>query len=150
MHKKLTYGMLVHSPQTTFHRIIIYKFVWIYLGRSSCPEVFCKKDVLRNIAKLTGKHLCQSLFFDKVAGLRLLFVLKKRLWYGCSPVNFVKFLRALFLTEHLRWLLLSGPTLHKQGRRKLFLWWGGLSENVGGHHSLPTSKTLKNKLAKTP
>ena len=34
-------------------------------------EVFCKKGVLRNFAKFTGKHLCQSLFFDKVAGLRL-------------------------------------------------------------------------------
>ena len=30
-----------------------------------------KKDVLRNFAKLTGKHLCQSLFFNKVASLGL-------------------------------------------------------------------------------
>ena len=28
------------------------------------------KGVLRNLAKFTGKHLCQSLFFDKVAGLK--------------------------------------------------------------------------------
>ena len=27
--------------------------------RSSHPEVFCKKDVLRNFAKFTGKHLGQ-------------------------------------------------------------------------------------------
>ena len=33
------------------------------------PEVFCKKDVLRSIAKFTGKLLCQSLFFNNVAGL---------------------------------------------------------------------------------
>ena len=33
------------------------------------PKVFCKKGVLRNFAKFTGKHLCQSLFFNKVAGL---------------------------------------------------------------------------------
>ena len=26
--------------------------------RSSRPEVFCKKDVLKNFAKFTGKHLC--------------------------------------------------------------------------------------------
>ena len=38
--------------------------------RSSRPEVFCKKDVLRNFTKFTGKHLCQSLFFNEVAGLR--------------------------------------------------------------------------------
>ena len=36
--------------------------------RSSRPEVFCKKDALRNFTKFTGKHLCQSLFFNKVAG----------------------------------------------------------------------------------
>ena len=38
---------------------------------SSPPEVLCKKDVLRNFAKFTGKHLYQSLFFNKVAGLQL-------------------------------------------------------------------------------
>ena len=35
------------------------------------PEVFCKKGVLEIFAKFTGKHLCQSLFFNKVAGLGL-------------------------------------------------------------------------------
>ena len=35
-------------------------------NRSSRPEVFCKKRVLRNFTKFTGKHLCQSLFFNKV------------------------------------------------------------------------------------
>ena len=34
--------------------------------KSRRPEVFCKKGVLRNFAKFTGKHLYQSLFFDKV------------------------------------------------------------------------------------
>ena len=40
------------------------------LARSSRPDVFCKKGVLRNVAKCTGKHLCRSLFFNKVEGLR--------------------------------------------------------------------------------
>ena len=35
------------------------------------PQVFCKKGILRNFAKFTGKHLCQSHFFNKIAGLRL-------------------------------------------------------------------------------
>ena len=30
-----------------------------------------RKGVLRNFAKFPGKHLCQSLFFDKVSSLRL-------------------------------------------------------------------------------
>ena len=51
--------------------------------------MFCKKGVLRNF---TGKHLCRSLFFNKVAGLRPANLLKKRLWHRCFPVNFVKFL----------------------------------------------------------
>ena len=66
------------------------------LERNSRPQVLCKKGVLRNFGKFTGKHLCQSLFFNKVAGL----LLKKRLWHRCFPVNFPKFLRAPFLTEH--------------------------------------------------
>ena len=32
----------------------------------SRPEVFCKKGVFKNFAKFTGKHVCQSLFFNKV------------------------------------------------------------------------------------
>ena len=72
--------------------------------RSSRPDVFCEKGVLRNFAKFTGKHLCQGLFFNKVAPPAT--VLKKRLWHRCFPVNFAKFLRASFFTEHLWWLLL--------------------------------------------
>ena len=74
---------------------------------SSRLEVFCKKGVLRNLAKFTGKHLCQRLFFNKVAGLRLATLLKNSLWHRCFPVNFAKFLRTSFFTEHLRWLLLE-------------------------------------------
>ena len=39
-------------------------------NQKQSPEVFYKKGVLKNFAKFTGKHLCQSLFFNKVAGLR--------------------------------------------------------------------------------
>ena len=71
--------------------------------RSSRPEVFCKKGVLRNFAKFTGKHLCHSLFFNKNT------LLKKRLWHGCFPVNLCEIIRTRFFTEHM-WLLLL---LHK-------------------------------------
>ena len=47
--------------------------------RSSGPEVFCRKVVIRNFAKFKGKHLCQSLPFNKVAGLRPATLLKKKL-----------------------------------------------------------------------
>ena len=75
--------------------------------RTSRQEVFCEKGVLRNFIKFIGKHLCQSLFFNKVAGLRPATLLKKRLWHRCFSVDFVKFLRPHFLTEYLWWLLLT-------------------------------------------
>ena len=34
--------------------------------RSSHHWRFVKIDVLKNVVKFTGKHLCQSLFFNKV------------------------------------------------------------------------------------
>ena len=65
-----------------------------------------RKGVLRNFAKFTGKHLCQGLFFNKVAGLRSATLLKKRLWYKCFPVNLAKFLRTCFLQNTSGRLLL--------------------------------------------
>ena len=50
--------------------------------------MFCKKVILRNFAKLTGKHLCQRLFFNKVAGTGF-------------PVNFCEIFKNTFFTEHL-------------------------------------------------
>ena len=61
----------------------------------------CKKVVLENFPKFTGKHLCHFLFFNKVACREETFLeacnfSKKRLWDWCFPVNFAKFLRNLF------------------------------------------------------
>ena len=47
--------------------------------RSSRLAVFRKKDALENFTKFTGKHLCQSLFFNKVPGITPATLLKKRL-----------------------------------------------------------------------
>ena len=43
----------------------------VFKVRSSHPEVFYKKGVLRNFTNFTGKHLCQCPFFDKVTDLSL-------------------------------------------------------------------------------
>ena len=59
-------------------------------------KLFYKKDVLRNFTKFTGKHLFQSLFFNKIAGFKPATFLKKRLWHRCFLVNFVKFQKTLF------------------------------------------------------
>ena len=39
------------------------------IQRSSHRSCSVRKGVLRSLAKLTGKNLCQSLFFNIVAGL---------------------------------------------------------------------------------
>ena len=69
--------------------------------RSSRLEVFCEKGVLRIFAKFRGKHLCQSLFFNK-RDLQL----KKKLWnrYFFSVI-FANFRRTPFIAEHFGWLL---------------------------------------------
>ena len=66
-----------------------------------------KKGDLRNFAKFTGKLLCQSLFINKVVGLKPATLLKKRLWHRCFPVNFAKFLRTPFLQNTSGRLLLT-------------------------------------------
>ena len=49
-----------------FIRISIFDFIIkTSFFRSSRSEVFCKKDVLKDFAKFTGKHFCQSFFFKK-------------------------------------------------------------------------------------
>ena len=74
--------------------------------RSSRPEVFFEKGILRNFAKFTGKHLCQSLFLNKVARLRPATLSKKKLWHRCFPVNFAKCLSTSFLQNTSGRLLL--------------------------------------------
>ena len=59
---------LSHKRSTQYYNADVCKDPNYY--KNSRPEVFCKKGVLRNFAKFTGKHLCQSLFFSKVASLQ--------------------------------------------------------------------------------
>ena len=67
-----------------------------YNQQKQPPECSVKKGILKNLAKFSGKHLCWSLYFNKVAGLRPVTLLKKRLQHRCFPVNFAKFLRTPF------------------------------------------------------
>ena len=67
-------GLLKRRGFCAFPSKLVFKKNWsqnrIFAHcRSNYREVFCKKDVLRNLTKFTEKHLWQSLFFNKVAGL---------------------------------------------------------------------------------
>ena len=98
------------------------------------PEVFCKKEALKNFANFTCKNTCVGVSFDRsshwrcsvgkvflkilqisqentcVGMLLTKFVksfIKKRLQHRCFPVNFAKFLRTHFFNELLWGLLLK-------------------------------------------
>ena len=75
-------------------------FLWLTLNKcyrevpkGSHRWCSVKKGVLRNFARFTGRHLCQSLFLNS--------------WQRCFPVNFAKFLRTPFQQDTSRRLLLS-------------------------------------------
>ena len=46
------------------------------------PDVFYKKGVLRDFTKFKGKHLCQILIFNRVAGLSLQLSLREKCPYS--------------------------------------------------------------------
>ena len=72
-------------------------------ARSSHQSCTVEKGALENFSKVTGKHLCWSLFLNEVAGVRPTTTsLKKKLQYWCFPVNFAKFLRTPFLPNTFR------------------------------------------------
>ena len=79
-------------------RLPLYLFTYLRSSRQSCSV---NKDVLKNFAKFTGKHLCQSITFDKVAGLQL--YLKKTLaqLFSCE---FCEILKNTFL-QNASWRL---------------------------------------------
>ena len=57
-------------------------------SRSSYLQAFCEKCVFKIFSEFKGKHLCQSLLSNKVAGC-----FKKRLLHRSFPVIFLKFIR---------------------------------------------------------
>ena len=89
--------------------------------RSTHRRCSVKKGVLGNFAKSTGKHLCQSLFFNKVKALRPATLVKERLWHWCFLVSFGKFSKKTFLRNTSGQLLMNFITIKNtdMGRRKI-------------------------------
>ena len=65
------YGDAEHVPSEIFEDFSLLR-IYATHYRSGHRRCSVKKGVLRNFTKFTGKHLCQSLFFNTVADLRLL------------------------------------------------------------------------------
>ena len=67
----------------------------LQVSPEAATSVLSEKKFLE-IAQSSQKKTCARVFLNKVAGLRPVGLLKKRLLHRCFPVNFVK-----LLTEHL-------------------------------------------------
>ena len=64
-----------NSQENTCPRVSTYQFNSQGMGRADkrrkqLLEVFCKKDVLKNLVNFIGKHLCWSLFLIKLQQIR--------------------------------------------------------------------------------
>ena len=69
-------------------------------GNSSHRTCSVRKDVLRTLAKFTGKHLCQSLFLIKIQASGLQLYQKENLAQVFS-CEFCQISKNTFFTEHL-------------------------------------------------
>ena len=100
-----SYKMFTRIEQfiCTFLFLNIGRFQWL-ISEAVVRRCSVKKGVRRNFTKFTGKHLCQRLFFNKVAGL-CNFIKKESLTkvLSCESCEISK---NTFFTEHLWWLLL--------------------------------------------
>ena len=120
---------------TSFSSVSIVDFERVNVSWEVSKAATCsvRKGVLRKFAKFTRKHLRQSLFFNKVAGLWPATLLKKRLWHRCFPVNFLKFLRTPFLTEtsaRCFWWLFDSVFISQVVFPRVSLWLYILNETI--------------------
>ena len=73
--------------------------------RKSRLKLFFKKNVLKNFAKFVGKYLCNSLFFNKVAGWGLNYVKKETLTqvFSCEFREIFKIIFLFYTTPLENW-----------------------------------------------
>ena len=74
--------------------------------------MFSKKDVLENLTKVTRKHLCQSLFFNKVVDQPVT-LFKKDSGTGVF-LDICEILKTTIFREHFRCLLLPVNSYFRQ------------------------------------
>ena len=85
------------------------------LVRSSHPEVFLKKGVLKMCSKFTGEYPCRSVISIKLQSNFIEIALR----HGCFPVNLLHIFRTPFTKKTSgRLLLVSGSFPRGQPRKK--------------------------------
>ena len=82
------------------------RFLLLLILNSSYPRCTVDKCVLKNFTNFTGKHMCWSLFCNKVAVLRSFNFIKKKFRPSWFQVKFAKLLRTPILKNICERLLL--------------------------------------------
>ena len=131
---------------------------YFVLLRSSHWRCSVRKGVLRNFAKFTGKHLCQSLFLNKVAGSGCSFIKKETLSHMFS-CEFCEISLNTFFTEHIRtaasdcpqkttfhffWVFLT-PMHRFYQWETIFVWYFWIVTNTFKIYFWDISETSENK-----
>ena len=87
------------------HLIDVYWLLITLIKQKQLREFFIKKVFLK-ISQKSQEKTCASASFLIKLQADAYNLLKRRRWYGCFPVNFVKFLRVPFSQNTFRRLLL--------------------------------------------
>ena len=91
------------------------------------------KEVFLEISQNSMENTCARVSFLIKLQTRVSFLIKlhvsglRKLWHRCFLLNFAKFLWAPFLTEHLRWLLLSNIKWNLENTGWHLVWSGILT-----------------------
>ena len=87
--------------------------------KSSRPEMFCKKGVLRNFTNFTGKYLCQSLFLKKVPGLRDSGTIKKETLAQLFSCKFCEISKNTLLQRTPRMAASVTKAIHRHPKHRI-------------------------------
>ena len=112
------FRLLSQTFQITISSVLFINPAFNIMFRSSRTEEFCKKGVLWNFAKFTGKNTCAKVFFNKVAGPRpetlahvfsceFCEISKNTLFYKAPPVAASELLKQFLKNLHHRCLAMS-------------------------------------------
>ena len=96
-------------------------FLIQFIDGRSHQRCSVKKGVLRNFAKFNGKHLCQCLYFNNVAGLNFI---KKEALAQVFSCEFCEIFKNTFFTEHF-WATVS-VSIQDSDYSNVFLIYGKL------------------------
>ena len=122
MHGETGRHLVSTLPFNSFH--VIDLFLWplksgkkendtilfsaqIWIIRSSHPEMFLAKKVLKICGKLTGKHSRRSAISINLLCKLLCKFIEITLRRGCSPLSLLDIFRTFFLKNTSWWLLLN-------------------------------------------